>query len=109
MPHEEINFDHLKSLKVPKSSEIIDFFEKKYINGHSTPPEFWSVYDRVVTSLPRTTNQVEVWHRRMQAILGKDHLGLNTIISELKKNIKALYSKSSMLKWVKNIRENQNM
>lgn len=46
-------------------------------------PEFWSIAYNVRLNLPKTTNNVEAWHRRLQAIIGKSHIGVYAIIEEM--------------------------
>lgn len=86
-------FENLKSKKVKDTTQLLNFFEKNYILSIKSPPEFWSVYERCIMSLPRTTNSVEAWHRRMQSILGKTHLGLSRMVLELKKEYNSTFQK----------------
>ena len=72
---------------------IIDYFATKYVgelrNGIRRPPifehELWSVYDRVVNNLPRTTNAVEGWHNAFARSVGQSHANIWTFIDMLKK------------------------
>jgi len=40
------------------------------------PPEMWSVSERLIQDLPRTTNTAESWHRKINRIISP-HLGIN--------------------------------
>ncbi|CAG8473586.1 14218_t:CDS:2, partial [Funneliformis caledonium] len=37
------------------------------------PPLLWSVTDNIEYSFPRTQNNVEVWHRRWEILVGRAH------------------------------------
>ena len=72
---------------------IIDYFATNYVgelhNGIRRPlifdHELWSVYDRVVNNLPRTTNAVEGWHNAFARSVGQSHANIWTFIDMLKK------------------------
>ena len=72
---------------------IIDYFAANYVselrNGIRRPPTFehelWSVYDRVVNNLPRTTNAVVGWHKAFARSDGQSHADIWTFIDMLKK------------------------
>ncbi|CAB4423974.1 unnamed protein product [Rhizophagus irregularis] len=49
------------------------------------PPNLWSVYDLIENNYPRTQNIVEGWHQRWNALIGKQHVGIYTIIAEMHK------------------------
>lgn len=72
---------------------ILEYFSKTYVYGRSTrnkkskpmyDPAFWSVYDNVLKGLPRTTNKIEAWHSRWNAIVGGRHVGVFRIMEEIK-------------------------
>jgi len=68
---------------------LITYFDNTYVNGPTVrgtaedsgtvrrppmfPPQMWNVVDRFVNDLPTTTNRLEAWHRRLQAIVVIDH------------------------------------
>lgn len=100
LPPSEIQaaFDQVKLLLPEDAAGITDYFEKNYIRGrarnlknrsHRTAPlfspEFWSVNHLVDLGYPRTQNIVESWHNRWINLLGKAHVGVYTIIEEMRK------------------------
>lgn len=48
------------------------------------PPKLWSVYERVLTDEPRTTNKLEGWHRRFSMIVAKHHPNIYDFIGCLR-------------------------
>ena len=52
------------------------------------PSQLWSVYDSNELEIPRTQNIVEAWHRRWEILVGESHVGLFTIIDEIKREQK---------------------
>lgn len=70
-----------------KEKEIGKWMKKNYIGSErrqpSYKPNFWSVADSA--KFPRTQNSVEAYHRRLQIVSGKIHLGLYELIEELGK------------------------
>ena len=71
---------------------IIDYFATNYVgelpNGIRRPifeHELWSVYDRVVNNLPRTTPYVEGWHNPFARSVGQSHANIWIFIDMLKK------------------------
>lgn len=91
-------FNDLKSL-FPTGSEIIpEWFDRNYVNGsvRQKPngtiasysarfsPTIWSLHDNIMNDLPRTSNFVESWHRRWQALVD-NHSGLFKIITNIQK------------------------
>lgn len=61
--------------------QLFDYFEDNYIGtrrrrGRAAPlfaHAVWSVHSRVERHLPRTNNNVEGWHRKMQAAVSAHH------------------------------------
>ena len=47
---------------------------------HST---LWSNHKVVIENIPRTTNSVEAWHRRWNALMGTQNLGLKNVIEQI--------------------------
>ncbi|KAK3918978.1 Tyrosine--tRNA ligase [Frankliniella fusca] len=47
------------------------------------PPEWWNCHARALGDLPRTTNSVEAWHRRLNTIMGKSHPTLYFALDQL--------------------------
>ena len=60
---------------------VVDYFEDTYIGRQQRrgrrnprfPHTMWSIHERVVNNLPRTNNNVEGWHRHMQANISAYH------------------------------------
>ena len=48
------------------------------------PPQYWSVYQRVLDGEPRTNNLIEGWHRRFQVIVNKSHPNIHEFMKRLK-------------------------
>ncbi|XP_060847812.1 uncharacterized protein LOC132927316 [Rhopalosiphum padi] len=48
------------------------------------PSEMWSVSERLIQDLPRTTNTAESWHRKINRIISP-HPGLHKFIQQLQK------------------------
>lgn len=59
-------------------------------------PALWSVYNNVLNSLPRTTNNVEAWHSRWAKLVGESHVGTFRIIEEMPLEQKASVSRASV-------------
>jgi hypothetical protein len=78
-------FNVIKNRKISHSKIMKKFFEDNYIRGKIAGPENWSVCDQILLSLPRTTNHVESWHRRIKIIIGNSHMHLPNIIDQLRK------------------------
>ncbi|CAB4418896.1 unnamed protein product [Rhizophagus irregularis] len=103
LPSSEIPhaFDQIKSLMPPNASQIVQYFEETYVNGKIRrqmprsgtvirnpplfPPELWSVHELIENGYPRTQNMVEGWHQRWSTIIGRSHIGLYSIIDEMRK------------------------
>ena len=93
-------FNELKPLIPDEASEVTEWFEDNYVHGRVRrtmrngnvsrasplfPPDFWSVFDQINLGIPRTQNRVEAWHRRFETLVGKSHVGVYTIIDEIRK------------------------
>lgn len=66
--------------------KIGKWFEKNYMCSRANakyPVSFWSVNDLINENLPRTQNNVESWHRRLQFIIDKNNYGLYKLIEVL--------------------------
>lgn len=111
VPAEEVSsyYEELcSSFRDAHVKKIGKWFEQNYISGKklkstksSNPqyfPEFWSVADAMSTNLPRTQNNVEAWHRRLKAVVGKRHVGVYRIISDLSKEYIVVKTRISQLR-----------
>lgn len=93
-------FDEIKSLMPSNAQTVVEYFENTYVHGTVRrafrnrpgirnpplfPPSLWSVYELLENNYPRTQNVVEGWHQRWLTLLGKQHVGVYTIIKEMRK------------------------
>jgi hypothetical protein len=93
-------FDDLRNIMPWGTEEIVQWFEENYVHGRVRnqvrigqnprnpplfPPEIWSVFENVELGFLRTQNNVEAWHRRWNTLVGRPHVGLFTLINEIKK------------------------
>lgn len=86
---------------------LVTYLENTYVLGRIKPgtslrtqpmfsPALWSVYNNVLNSLPRTTNNVEAWHSRWAKLVGESHVGTFRIIEEMRLEQKASVSRASV-------------
>jgi hypothetical protein len=89
-------FDALKLIMPREADRLVKYFENTYIRGRLRrgqnrrnravfEPRIWSVNDNWEFGFPRTTNHVEAWHRRWDNLIGRAHIGLYSMIREIKK------------------------
>lgn len=93
-------FDVLKVGMPSEASDIVQWFEIYYVHGRVRsqlqngaiahdlplfPPQLWSVYDSIELGVPRTQNVVEAWHNRWRILLGRSHVSIYMMVSELQK------------------------
>ena len=94
-------FEACKEVMPETADAVVSYIEKTYV-GTTTcttdssltlkvskkkpkfKPAIWSVYDRVVLDMPRTTNKLEGWHRRFSSIMAKHHPNIYEFIGKLK-------------------------
>lgn len=85
-------FDELRREAPASLRPVFKHVEEKYIRGCRRgqgrrtpvfPPEWWNCHERVLGDLPRTTNSVEAWHRRLNTIMGKSHPSLYFALDQL--------------------------
>ena len=84
-----------KDLKDRKSRSlpVFDHFSKYLVRGYTNSrgqevppkwgPEMWSVYGKVLENRTRTTDKLEAWHRRLQAIILRPHSDMDTFVLTL--------------------------
>lgn len=82
-----------------EAKDIVQWFDDNYVRGRVRrilrgqqirasplfPPALWSVSARVEWGIPRTQNTVESWHRRLEVLVGRAHVGVFKLIKELQK------------------------
>ena len=83
---------HLKGRNT-KAMPIFEHFDKYLMRGYTNAsgvlippkwgPEMWSVYGKVLEGRTRTTDKLEAWHRRLQAIICRPHPDMDTFIKTL--------------------------
>ena len=93
-------FDMLRPHLPPDAQDICQWFEENYVHGRIRrrldngisprvpplfPPTLWCVYDSIQLGVPRTQNAVEAWHRRLESLVGRAHLGVYNIIENFQK------------------------
>lgn len=110
VPSDEIEFYYreLKKEFDADAAKIGKWFEKNYVTGELTKrrkqtlpmysPEFWSISDSHHENFPRTSNSVEAWHRRLKVVIGKPHIGVYLLISELSKELIVAKSRIEKMK-----------
>lgn len=62
---------------------LFNWFRNNYIDKRF-PITFWSVYKRNKNNIPRTTNNIESWHKKINKFLGNSHVSFTKIIDFLK-------------------------
>lgn len=73
------------------AQKIGNWFQKNYVSGSGPnkkpkySPSFWSSADSVSLKMPRTQNNLEAWHRRINTIVGIPHVGCYKLVKELGK------------------------
>ena len=86
-------FNELKNDFVKRNSKalpILENVDKYLVNGYINKrgeqvdpawyPSEWSVYERVMRRRTRTTDKIEAWHRRLQALFSRPHQNLETFL-----------------------------
>ncbi|KAG8237371.1 hypothetical protein J437_LFUL017440 [Ladona fulva] len=78
-------FDSIKNEFPEDAASFESWFEENYVVGRiqrtrgrhiiSSPPLFPpELYDQIESGIPRTQNNVEVWHRRFNTLVGRPHI-----------------------------------
>lgn len=78
--------------------KLATWFEANYVyNARKYPPEFWTIFDcEYSQKYPKTTNNVESWHRRLSVVVGRKKSGLYKIVEHLKGEL--IYSQNIVSK-----------
>lgn len=102
----------LKKSMSNNCANILKWMEKHYITGVSTnrkgrysrckntlayPPSFWSIHEQMDINIPTTQNTVEAWHRRMQVIIDKNHVGVYKLVHHLKEEYIVVKNKINLI------------
>ena len=74
-------FEAVQEAALPEITPIVDYFEDTYVGCMRRrtrappryPPAQWNIHTRLEIGLPRTKNNVEGWHRHMQAAVAAHH------------------------------------
>jgi hypothetical protein len=93
-------FLEVKALISNEADVVVTWFEENYVLGRLRnpgrngiprrhpplfPPDQWSVFENNELGFPRSQNNIEAWHRRWSALVGKKHLGLYKFITQIKR------------------------
>ncbi|KAF7699640.1 hypothetical protein CDIK_1097, partial [Cucumispora dikerogammari] len=79
--------------------QFITYFQQTYIgetdnSGVYVLPlfkkELWSVYNRTINSIPRTTNSVEAWHKSLNSRINHAHPNIAMFINVIQKEEEVL-------------------
>ena len=74
--------------------DVCEHLQRNYVEGKKIgkrfkpptfPPTSWSVYQRVLEGLPRTTNAVEGWHFKLNMLMRRHHVNLYAFLERLLK------------------------
>ena len=87
-------FLELDTNKPVEAAPIYSYFREFYIDGHrggrGRPryvmflPRTWNCRERTLDGDPRTNNNIEVWHRHLNVIMGRRHPNLFDFLSVLR-------------------------
>ncbi|XP_068208558.1 uncharacterized protein [Palaemon carinicauda] len=93
-PNEIVNvFELLQDVVPDELHDLVLYFEDTWIGrpcrrgrrrNAMFPPSVWSVYERVLSELPRTNNSLEGWHRAIQMSVGHMHPTIYKCVNILK-------------------------
>ncbi|XP_065321275.1 uncharacterized protein LOC135928747 [Gordionus sp. m RMFG-2023] len=92
----------LRSVTPSNGKDILDYFDKNYVNGVSRnvmrsnsqsqtrrieprfPPETWNVNQSTLSDEERTNNQCEGWNHRFSNLVGNKHPSIWVLIKKMK-------------------------
>ena len=75
----DVILDHIED-------NFIGVFQRGHFRHVRFPYEMWGVHDRVQNDLPRTNNDVEGWHNRLNQHVGCHHATIWKLIGVLKED-----------------------
>jgi len=84
-------FDRLQEDMVEILEPIFNYVEDNSVRGRCGrgnmapifPPNKWNCYERTLSDQPRTTDSWEVWHRRLNTLVGRPHSSLYHVLQHL--------------------------
>ena len=90
LPVNEIpnSFAEIRNQFPAEPNDILEWFDEYYVNGRMRllqPQRRWSVFENNRLGYPRTQNSVEAFHRKWNAIVGSNHVGVYKMIREIRK------------------------
>ncbi len=79
------------------------YFRKNFVAGEERPEpafnvSFWSCYDRVISSVQRTTNTLEGWHRALNSSFNRSHPNLAAFVEVLRREEQRMYFNLTQIK-----------
>jgi len=99
---------HLKSIVPNHAKDLVNYFEKTYVNGsyrqigvpgetnlrfRNSPPLFplnqWNTHDLTLADSDRTNNQTEGWNNRFSRLVGHKHPSIWVLITKMRLEIAA--------------------
>lgn len=94
---------HLKNIIPDHANELVDYFDKTYVNGtyrqigipgetnirfRNCPPLFpleqWNTHDLTLADSDRTNNQTEGWNNRFSRLVGHKHPSIWVLITKMR-------------------------
>ncbi|XP_077293846.1 uncharacterized protein LOC143916571 [Arctopsyche grandis] len=87
-------FDEVANVMPEGTHAIVEWMKDHYVHGKEQvlpdgtvtrtpppfPPKMWSLYNSTTHGIPRTQTDVEFWHRRCEAFIGKSYVGIGKMI-----------------------------
>ncbi len=101
---EKILFDVNESNNDENILNFLLYFRRQFIGGDinqepSYEKIFWSCYQRVINSIPRTTNSLEGWHRQLNSSFNRSHLNLASFVNVLAREEQRIFVKLTQIKF----------
>ncbi len=104
MEFEKITFDANKFDRDERIVSFLIYFRKQFIAGENQPDpaypiKFWSCYERIQGSIPRTTNSLEGWHRQLNSSFNSAHPNLAVFLEVLCREEQRAFVKMTQIKF----------